>query len=84
MPFPTLRGRERCVGQRVIERADEQGHVLVPGTVGRPLTAGHEDVVVEPPDPVHHRLSHGLQVVLLGELCSYHGNDILRRTAEET
>lgn len=54
MPFPTLCGRERSISQRVVERADEQGHVLVPRTVGRPLTAGDVDVVVQPSDAVHH------------------------------
>lgn len=84
MLCPTLCGCEDSVSQRVVQRADEQGHVLVPGTVGRPLTAGHVDVVVQPFDALDHRLSHGLQTGLLGQLCCYHGNDFLRWTAEET
>lgn len=83
-PNPTLCGRERSVSQRVVERADEQGHVLMPRTVSRPLTAGHVDIVVQPLDAVHHRLSRCLQTGLLGQLCCYHGNDFLQWTAQET
>lgn len=84
MPFLTLCGCERSVSQRVVERADEQGHVLVPRTVGCPLTAGHVHVVMQPLDALHHRLSRCLQTGLLGQLCCYHGNDFLQWTAEET
>lgn len=84
-PSPTLCGCERSVGQRHVERTDEQGHVLVARTVGRPLTARHVDVVMQPLDTLHHRLSHCLQTGLLGQLCCYHGNDFLQwQTAEET
>lgn len=83
MPFSTLCRRERSVCQHVVERADEQGHVFVPGAVCGPLSARDVDVVVHPFDAVHHRLSRRLQTGRLGQLCRYHGDDFLRWTAEE-
>lgn len=82
--FLTLCRSERAIGKRVVDGADEQGHVLVPRTVSCPLTTGHVDVMVQPLNALHHRLSHCLQTVLLGQLCCYHGNDFLQWTAEET
>lgn len=83
MLYGTLRGRERSVSQWVVERADEQSHVLVTRTEGSPLTAGHVDVMVQPFNAIHHRLSHGLQTALLGQLRCYYGNYFLRWTAVE-
>lgn len=54
----------------------------MPGAEGGPLAARHEHVVVQPFDAVHHGLRRRLQAALLGQLCRYHGNDLLQRTVE--
>lgn len=81
--FPTLCGCERSVSQRVVDGADQQSHVLMSGTVHRPLAAGHVHVVVQAFDAVHHRLSRRLDISLLGQLCCYHGNNFLQQSAKQ-